>query len=89
MSQQTDAPAFYASIVSFAATGADIKLVFMDSQPIVDTDGTIQEQRQLVQRGTVSMSFHTAKDLHALIGQALSDFEQNFGPIDTPYLRNR
>ena len=80
---------FYASSVGLAATGTDIKVAFGDSLPIVGADGVIQEERQHIHRALVAMSFHTAKDLHSVLGTALAQLEQSFGAIDTPFLQQR
>ena len=82
-----DVPTIYASGVSLAATGTDIKLIFTDHPASLGADGQIQNENRALARGVVVMSFHTAKDLCSLLGNAMSSLEKLLGPIDTPYLQ--
>ena len=84
-----DPPAFYASGVGFAVSGTDVKLVFTDNQPTIGKDGDINSEGETFQSGVVTLSFHTVKDLHALLGHVVQELETRFGRIDTPYLQQQ
>jgi len=84
-----NAPAFYASGIAIAGSGTDMKLIFMDNQPGFSEDGEMTEKQKAHLCGVVTMSFHTAKDLHALLGVVLSQFEEEFGKLDTPFLKDQ
>ena len=85
--QQRAVPIVYASAISLAATGTDIKISFEDSVPSLGGGDDVQQEKRRV--ALVNMSFHTAKDLLALLSGALETIEAQFGPIDTPFLQNR
>ena len=84
---QRQVPTIYASGVSLGATGTDLKVVFTDLPPPPEEDGETSGRTAPIRRGIVAMSFHTAKDLHALLGDTLSRWESDFGKLDTPFLR--
>ena len=86
----TAPPYVYVSTVALAATGTDIKLAFSDTEPTPDKNGDIGggEPRR-VGRVVLAMSFHTAKDLRAVIDQAISQLEKDFGTLDTPFLQEQ
>ena len=81
-------PSFYASGVGIGATGTDIKLVFTDHHFPVDQKGQVDSNATQRPCAIVSLSFHNAKDLYVLLGKALSDWEQNFGELNTPFLKD-
>ena len=83
--RQQAVPVFYASSIRVMTTGNDMKLALGDVLPADDSDGS-GEIRQ--QAAIITMSLHTAKDLHALLGRGLEETEEMFGAIDTPFLRH-
>ena len=85
--QQRDVPAFYTSSISLAASGTDIKIVFEDTVPATGAVGESEGVKHRV--ALVNMSFHTAKDLLALLGNALANVEAQLGTIDTPFLQKQ
>ncbi len=83
-----EVPEFYASGANIAATGTDIKLVFTDNRPVCNEDGEIIDKRKMIVCGVITLSFHSAKDLHRLLDLALQQLEKNIGTIDTPFLQS-
>ena len=81
------APMFYTSSIRLVASGTDIKIAFEDSVPVHDQKGELQAENFRV--ALVQMSFHTAKDLSALLNQTLAGIEAQLGEIDTPFLQKQ
>ena len=84
-----DVPFIYASGVTAAASGTDFQLVFTNTHPRPGTNGGVADERTVEWTAVVTMSFHTAKDLYTLLGDIVSNLEDKFGNIDTPYLQGR
>ena len=85
-----DVPFIYASGVAGAATGTDFKLVFTNARPRPSAaDAAMVGEMPTEWAAVVTMSFHMVKDLHAVLGDAVSALESRFGELDTPYLQDR
>ena len=85
--QQHAALMFYTSSIGLAASGTDIKISFEDSVPPLGGTGEAKGEKCRV--ALVNMSFHTAKDLSALLSSALAAVEAKLGPIDTSFLQQQ
>src|SRR3954454_15458654 len=75
-------PHLAAGTFMIQSTGTEVLLVLQSARPLADKNtGAISEHtvKQLI--AVVSISPGTAKDLHALLGQFVTKYEESFGPI--------
>ncbi len=80
-----EVPAFYASGINLAVSGTDMKVVFTDVRPVIEVDGKVGSESAMEPCAVLTMSFHTAKDLCAIISHALSRLESDLGDINTAF----
>lgn len=81
-----DVPAYQASSVQIASTGIDVSFLFSSLRPVLHADGA---GVGLVPAAAVVMSRGAALDLHLALSSVLEVLERDFGPLETPFMKDR
>lgn len=89
--QPIEAPHFFVSQIYSQTGGTDITLLFARGKPVATPGKEVVAQNVALAEivGIATMSPQTAKDLAALMNDLIAKYEEEFGKLDTPYLRRR
>jgi hypothetical protein len=72
------------------STGTEVLLILQSARYLADKKTGAISQRTVDQPiAVVSISPSTAKDLHILLGDFVTKYEESFGPITTPFTVRR
>jgi hypothetical protein len=83
-------PHLAAGTFMIQSTGTEVLLVLQSARSLADKNTRAISERTANQPiAVVSISPGTAKDLHILLGDAITKHEENFGPITTPFTVRR
>lgn len=84
--KEASVPTIYASGFSVLATGTDMKIILTDNVPgELDDKGKVSNAQ--IMNGILTLSIHSAKDLAALVNDAIAHYEKEFGTVNTPFLK--
>lgn len=83
MEQGNSIPAYFASAVQIASNGNEVMLVFNQMDPNSPEGGA---NRPAV---SVSLPRGTAQDMHLALKGIIEELDHQFGPIKTPFLKER
>lgn len=85
-----EAPHFFASQTYTQSAGNDFTLLFARAKPVATSKEVVAQNIALTEIvGIATMSPQTAKDLAVLLNDTIARYEEEFGKIDTPYLKRR
>ena len=83
-------PVMYASAFQLQGSGNDFNLILQRRLPAQNPDGSIHaEVGKLDAIACLTLSPQSAKDLSVLLAEQIARFEQQFGTIETPFLKQR
>lgn len=92
--QLVGAPSFYGSSVQAMVAGADCVLVLSRPRPTMVASPAISSSPDVLSVWAVNepvcqlhLSMHTAKDLALLLQNLVKSFEDEYGKLDTEYVR--